>query len=284
MHSWASRSNERCCDDTSAELRVFRAVRNCPGSNGYVAWRDISAVYASEPARLPEIASEPACNPIVCLREDRRTPANAAHRACECRWPEAGRDGVWVANCSRAGDESPAARTRRRKWSDHWTPADSRTVESVFFRGKLRIVTFFPGLGSAQLDLGALEHLAECLDADRSDDSFFDENIPQLRQRPTGEGLSEQTGWTKSRFDDETALFFAELEGSPNAVLGSQPFETIFVECLDDGAYVGLGKVKSFRDVWDLRSLRRGKDNLRTSHLDPVGIASNQTLQPSAFG
>ncbi|AQT68023.1 hypothetical protein STSP2_01177 [Anaerohalosphaera lusitana] len=178
----ASRSDEYCSRDSTAEPCPCGAAKNCPVSDGSAGLPDTFSWSVSKLPRTPDAACVAEHIPRAFSDGHRKTPASAERRVFGYRSQAASWDGRYDSNFGPAEDEPPAVRTRRMIWSARLKRAGLRICESVFFRLEIGVVALFPCLCPPELDLLFMQDGPECFNADRRNDLFLDKIFTQFFQ------------------------------------------------------------------------------------------------------
>ena len=180
MHWWASKSSGYCSAGSTVAPPPFDAARSCPESDEFSGPLDTSCVVVSEPPRIPDAFCVCGHSPTASSCVHRRKPTNAGRHAFVCKLLATSLDDGCGTRPDRLEVESPEAQTRRMKWWGHCWPAGSHSVELLFFRLKLGIVTLFPGLRAAKLDLLFMQERPESFNANGGNHLLLKKIFSQL--------------------------------------------------------------------------------------------------------
>jgi len=282
-HSLASRLDEYCSLDNTTLPGLSGAAKSCPESDEYACPSGNASVTTAILPEPPDDVCASLNNPKVGCSAHRRRPASAERRVCEYRWPGADRDLHLDANCNLVVAESPTDQTRRKLLLAHSEPDSSHTAESVFFSLKSWVVAFFPRFSPPEFDLGFVQDSSNSLDANRINDTFFDNILSKFCQRPASKWLTEQVRRAQGGFNNKASLLFGEFGWSARVGFGFEGFQPVGIELLDDGADVLGREIESSGNLRHFRTLFRGQDDLGTAYLDTVATGADNVLKFFAF-
>ena len=180
MHWWASKSDGYSSASSTVAPSPCDAVQSCPGSGGFSGPLGTFCVAVSERPRIPDVFCVCGHSRTTSSCAHRRRPANAEHREFGCKLLAASWDDGCGTSFDRPEVESPKGQTRRKKWWGHCWPAGLHSVELLFFRLKLGIVTLFPGLRAAKLDLLFMQKRPESFNANGGNHLLLKKIFSQL--------------------------------------------------------------------------------------------------------
>ena len=232
---------------------------------------------------FPDVFCEDEHSPTAFSDAHRKMPASAEHHEVDDKWPA----NVWGDSYDNSfapvGDGPPEDRTRRTLWSDHWPRVCLHTCGSVFFRLKLWIVAFFPGLGSSEFDFFLMQYRAKRFNTNRRYNFFLDKIFSQFFQRPAFEWTAQKLRGALGGFGNEGFIIFGKLRRSAGTGLGLQCLEAAFIKVFDNRPNMMFGIMNKLSDGRHFIALVGGKNHLGSSNFDSAGTAAENSLDLLSF-
>ncbi len=283
MRWLASKLNEYCSCGNTATPSPCGAARNCPESGEFADLGDTSSLAVSIRRGIPDAACGAACSPTAFSRGHRKRPASAVRHAGECMLQEVFSDDPYGNRFVPVEAESPTDRIRRMRPWDHSLQAGLHIGGLVFFRPKLRIVTFFPCFDSPKLNFFLMQNAAKCFNADLRDDLFGNKILPQFFQRPSFEWTAQKVRRTLGRFSDKCLVILGKFIRPARSRLRFQRFKAAFVKVLDNRPNMMFGIMDQLGNRRYFVPLIRGQHHLSTTDLNPTGTAAENPLNVLAL-
>src|SRR4030043_298460 len=283
MHWSLSRSYEYCFGGRTAALPFCGVARNCPELSESAAVSDTFCEAVSKHSMFPGAAFSCEYNPTVFSDAHRKTPASAERHEDEYMSQADALDGRCDTSPAPAAGESPMGQTRRKRLLGRWTQPCLHTCGSVFFTLKLRVVAFFPRLGSSELDFPFVQNSTKCFNTYRGCNLFCHEVLSQFLQRPSFERAAQKVRRAFCSFCNKSFVIFGKLCRTARTRLWLQSCHSLFIKFLDDGSNMMLRVINQLRNGRDFIALFRGQYHLGTTDFDTISAASQYSLNPLTF-